>query len=273
MNKALLRLFSWVILGVAIVLILYPLYQLLILSLRPVDDITAYISQIENRALRFIPGYFIPNAFSLEQYALTMTDTFLRAYFVAILYTISITVMHFPVALVLGFVFSKTHFKGRNPLFFLFLAAMVLPFHVTLVPMHQILSHLQLFDTPWAVILPSVFSPLGVFLVRQFFRQIPNEVLEAASIDGAGLLRTIISIMIPMARHGLAMFFLLTLALQWSAIEPALAFIRSDEWKPISITLRAQMENSTAQIFAPSVLYIIPMIILFKITSQNKPEL
>jgi multiple sugar transport system permease protein len=268
MNRVLFRAAQILLLAIVVVVVLYPLYQMVILSLQPMNEITVYIGQLENRTFRFVPGYFLPRSFSLEQYIHAMDDIFLRAYIMTTVYAISITILQFPIALVLGFVFSKTQFKGRDFLFFLFLVAMVLPFHVTLVPMYQILQRIGLLNTPWAVILPGAFSPLGVFLIRQFFRQIPDDVLEAATIDGAGLLRIIVFVMIPIAKYGLAIFFLFTLTMQWSAIEPALAFVRSDEWQPVSLLLREYMDTNPVRIFAPGVLYIIPMLLLFGVLNN-----
>jgi len=257
------------VITIVLVVVLYPLYQTLILSLLPMEDIETYINQVENRGLRFIPSYFWPQSISFGQYSLTMNDTFLRAYAVAIAYVMLITGLHFPIAFVLGFVFAKVNFPGRDVLFFCFIATMVLPFHVTLIPLHQLLHHLHLFDTPWAVILPSAFSPLGVFLMRQFLSQIPNDVLEAASLDGAGLWHMTVFMLIPLVRNGLSVFFLLTISLQWSSIEPVLAFIRNNEWQPISLLLRQLMDEMPSQIFAPSVIYVIPMILLFTATSSG----
>jgi len=241
----------------------------LILSLRPSDDIREYIAQVQSRGVRFIPVYLWPRAFSLEQYAAAFDNIFLRAYGVALLYVIVITALHFPIAFVMGFVFAKIKFKGRDVLFFCFIASMVLPFHVTVVPLNQILHWLSLFDTPWAVILPGMFAPLGVFLLRQFINQVPDEILEAAAIDGAGLLRTLVSVVLPAVRSGLSVFFLLTITMQWAAIEPAQAFIRDERWRPVSLWLRAMMVTNPAQIFAPGVLYAVPMIILVVIVAAR----
>ena len=254
---------------VVFVMILYPLYQMLILSLLPLYDIRAYILGVENRALRFIPSYFWPTAISFEQYTAALTDGFLRAYGVAIVYTFAITVLQFPFALVMGLVFAKARFKGRDVLFFFFIASMVLPFHVTVVPLNQILHRLNLFDNPFGIILLGAFSPLGVFLFRQFIGQVPDDVLEAAAIDGAGHFRMIVSIILPMIGLGLAMFFLLTITIQWSAIEPALAFIRSDRWLPVSLILREMMSRDQTQIFAPGVLYVLPMLVVYGVASLD----
>ncbi|MCL1842625.1 MAG: carbohydrate ABC transporter permease [Defluviitaleaceae bacterium] len=243
------------------VIVFYPVYQMVILSVLPREEIVSYIAAVENPAYRFAPGYFFPRAFSPEQIRAALTPAFLRAFYISFVYTVLVVVLQFVVAFVSGFVFAKTTFKGRDILFFLYLAAMVLPFHVTVVPLNQILHRVNLFDTPWAVILPAVFSPLGVFLFRQFIQQVPDEVLEAATLDGAGLFCILKNIVLPIIKGGAAMFFLLTMVMQWAAIEPALAFIRAEDLRPVSLYLRELMNTETALIFAPSVLYMLPVIL------------
>jgi len=243
-----------------------------ILSVRPLADINTYIAAVENRALRFIPSYLWPTAFSLEQYTAALSDTFIQGFRVAIIYTVVITALQFPLALVMGMVFAKARFRGRDALFFFFIASMVLPFHVTVVPLNQIMHWLNIFDSPWAVILLGVFSPLGVFLFRQFISQVPDEVLEAAAIDGAGPVRTIVFIVLPMISYGLVMYFLLTITIQWSAIEPVLAFVRREEWQPVSLQLRDMMVNNPAQMFAPGVMYMLPMLFVYGVSSLREDE-
>jgi len=267
-NKLFLRITQVFVITIALIIILYPLYQTLILSLRPLIDMREYITQVQSRDVRFIPVYILPRAFSFEQYT-ALDGTFLQAYWVSLLYTVAIIILHFPLAFVLGFVFAKVRFRGRNMLFFIFIASMVLPFHITVVPLNQILHHVNLFGTPWAVILPSVFAPLGVFLLRQFISQVPSEPLEAAVIDGAGMLRILIFIILPIIRPGVAVFFLLTISLQWSAIEPALAFIHDEQWRPVSLWLRSAMTTDPTQIFASGVLYALPMFIVVAVVARN----
>lgn len=247
------------------VLMLYPLYQVVILSIKPSIEIRMYITLLERHTTHFIPTYFIPRVFSSEQFRNGINALFLRAFFVSLIYTITITVMQFVVSFVMGFVFAKTRFKGRDIFFFLYIMAMVLPFHVTLVPLNQILHQLNLFNTPWAVLLPAIFSPLGVFLMRQFISRIPDELLEAATIDGAGLLRVFTSIIMPTIRNGIVAFLLFTTTMQWGAFENSMAFVRDEKWHPMALLLRALMNIDNALIFAPSVLYVLPMILIFAV--------
>jgi len=263
-----------VILVGLLVISFYPLYQMLILSLRPIADINNYISHVQSSAVRFVPVYLLPRQFSLEQFVAAFDNIFVRTYITSLLHVAAITVLHFPIAFILGFMFAKATFKGRDVLFFCFIASMVLPFHVTVVPLNQILHHLRLLDTHWAVIVPGIFAPLGVFLLRQFIRQVPDDILEYASIDGAGTMRIIISIILPTIRAGLMVFFLLTIINQWGAIEPALAFIQDTNLLPTSVWLRGMMLSNPGSIFAPSVLYALPIFTLIAVLVRiNKVDI
>ncbi|MCL2198830.1 MAG: carbohydrate ABC transporter permease [Defluviitaleaceae bacterium] len=256
-------------LALVLIVVLYPVYQVLILALMPTDEIAAYVTQVENPANRFAPGYFLPRYFSHEQFRESLDARFLRALYVSLLFTVTVALLQFVFAFILGFVFAKIRFAGREILFFLFVAAMVLPFHVTLVPLHQILHHLEMFDTPWAVILPAIFSPLGVFLFRQFISQVPDDVLEAATIDGAGLLCILRSFVLPLIKNGAVTFFIITIVMQWSAIEGALAFIRTDEWRPMALLLREYMATDPATMFAPAVLYMLPILTVYAVLAKK----
>ena len=140
---------------------------------------------------------------------------------------------------------------------------MVLPFHVTLVPLNQILHQTGFVNTPWVVILPGIFSPLGVFLFKQYMVQVADDILEAAVIDGAGLFRIFIFILLPIVRSGIAVFVIITVAIHWGAVEGAVAFIQDESLQPISLLLRQNIMGDISQVFAPGVLYMLPVLCLF----------
>jgi multiple sugar transport system permease protein len=253
---------GWLVVVAAVFLVvLYPLYQILILSLKPFEEITGYIQEVESIRVRFAPTYGWARFFSWEQYrAVFANAAFFRAYRYTFLYVGAVTVFQFPFALCLGYVFAKSKSRVLGVLFYFFVGVMVLPFHVTLVPMFEILQWTGIFDTPWAIILPGIFSPLGVFLFRQFISQVPDEVLEAARVDGAGVLRLLWNMVLPMIPEGVGLFVLLTVSLQWGEIEPAQAFLHDADLHPMSVFLHREMERSSTGIFAPSVLYVLPML-------------
>jgi len=264
MTRKFLKTFGGILLfAVVVAVILFPIYQTLILSLRPLVDIKAYVGSIDDTAVRFVKSYLLPAQFSGEQYAGAFTADFLRAFGNSLLYAGAVTALQFPIALCMGLCFAKTRFKGRDALFFIYIAAMVMPFHVTLVPLFTLFKAVRLYDTRWAIILPGIFSPLGAFLFRQFISQVPDETLEAAQLDGAGMLRTVCSIILPVIKAGVAMYVLLTMVMQWSAVGPALSFLKSAGNQPLSLVLRQMMSNEPWAIFAPSVMYMLPLLVVF----------
>lgn len=109
-----------------------------------------------------------------------------------------------------GLGFAKYSFPGKGLCFFLLLVVMVLPLQVTLVPNFRILGTLGLLDTQWALVLPAIFAPLGTFLMTQSFRAVPDEILEAAQLDGASMGTVLWRILVPSSKNGLACVIVLT---------------------------------------------------------------
>ena len=115
-----------------------------------------------------------------------------------------------------AFAFARLQFPFRNPLFFLIVAAMVVPGQVTLVPVYIILQKLRWIDTYYGLIIPGLAGPFGVFLLRQFFLNIPREIEEAARIDGCGNFRILFQIILPLARPALTTLAILTALGSWN---------------------------------------------------------
>ena len=115
-----------------------------------------------------------------------------------------------------GYVLAKKKFYGRTVIFSLIVCAMALPKQVILIPLLKEMSFLGIHDTLWAVILPTVGWPFGVFLMKQFSEGIPNEMLEAARIDGAGEVRTFVQIILPMVKPGIGALAIFTFITAWN---------------------------------------------------------
>ena len=115
-----------------------------------------------------------------------------------------------------GYALAKKRFAGRVIVFSLIVAAMALPKQVILIPLIKEMSALGLYDNIWAVILPTVGWPFGVFLMKQFAESIPGEMLEAARIDGAGELRTFITVVSPMIKPGVGALAIFTFISSWN---------------------------------------------------------
>ena len=165
-----------------------------------------------------------------------------------------------------GYALAKKNFRGRAFLFSLFVCAMALPKQVILIPLLKEMAFLKLHNTLWAVILPTVGWPFGVFLMKQFCEGIPNEMLEAARIDGAGEARTFIDIILPMIKPGIGALAIFTFITAWN--DYFLQLIMLNDTSVLSISLgiaKLQSELSTdyGLIMAGAALGSIPIIVIF----------
>jgi multiple sugar transport system permease protein len=165
-----------------------------------------------------------------------------------------------------GYALAKKKFPGRTLLFSLFICAMALPKQVILIPLLKEMAFLKLHNTMWAVILPTVGWPFGVFLMKQFSEGIPNEMLEAARIDGAGEARTFIDIILPMIKPGIGALAIFTFITAWNDYFLQLIMLSSTQKLTISLgvaTLQSEMSTDFGLIMAGAALGSIPIIIIF----------
>ncbi|MCH3962146.1 MAG: carbohydrate ABC transporter permease [Solobacterium sp.] len=165
-----------------------------------------------------------------------------------------------------GYALAKKQFVGRGLLFSLIVCAMALPKQVILIPLIKEISAMGLYDNIWAVILPTVGWPFGVFLMKQFSEGIPNDLLDAAKIDGAGQWRTFTQIVVPIIKPGIGALAIFTFINSWNDYFMQLIMLTSSKNLTISLGIATmQAENSTdyGLIMAGAVLAAVPIIIVF----------
>ena len=165
-----------------------------------------------------------------------------------------------------GYALAKKRFVGRTVLFSLIICAMALPKQVILIPLLKEMSLLNLWDKIWAVIFPTVGWPFGVFLMKQFAEGIPGEILEAARVDGAGELRTFITVVFPMIKPGIGALAIFTFVNTWNDYFLQLVMLTSeDNWTlPLGIArLQGEMSTDFGLIMAGAALAAVPIIIVF----------
>lgn len=165
-----------------------------------------------------------------------------------------------------GYALAKKQFAGRGLLFSLIVCAMALPKQVILIPLIKEISAMGLYDNIWAVILPTVGWPFGVFLMKQFSEGIPNDLLDAAKIDGAGQWRTFTKIVVPIIKPGIGALAIFTFINSWNDYFMQLIMLTSSKNLTISLGIATmQAENSTdyGLIMAGAVLAAVPSIIVF----------
>ena len=162
-----------------------------------------------------------------------------------------------------GLGFAKYDFPGKKLWFFLLLVVMVLPLQVTLVPNFRILGTLNLLDTQWALVLPALFAPLGTFLMTQSFRAVPDEILEAAQLDGASTFTILWRILVPCGKNGLACVIVLTFLESWNMVEQPMAYLKEPAQYPLSVSLATTGARDPAVQLACCLLALLPPLLLF----------
>lgn len=176
------------------------------------------------------------------------------------------------VSVMAGYGFAKYKFPGKNVMFFALLILMIMPLQVTLVPNYIILDEMGLLDTYYALILPAIFVPLGTFIMTQSFKSVPNEVIEAAKLDGCNTMTVICKIVAPMNKSGLVCTMLLSFLDGWNLVEQPLVYLNEFADYPISVALASvQPEEPTVQLVC-CLLVVLPPLFLFSYCNQELVE-
>ena len=205
----------------------------------------------------------IPDKVTLSQYAELLFDSpvYLNMFWNSVKITVPIVLGQIIVSTLAAYAFTVLKFKGKEVLFFLYIIVMLLPLQVTLMPNYIVADWFDITDSYLAIILPGIFNPFGVFLLRQFMKSMPDAYIEAAQIDGAGHGRIFLSIIIPMIKPGIAATAMLTLLDYWNLVDQAIIFIQDSEKQPLS-TFLAQINNGDIGLaFAGSCFYAVPMLL------------
>ncbi len=165
-----------------------------------------------------------------------------------------------------GYALAKKRFTGRVVLFSVFVCAMALPKQVILIPLLKEMAFLNLHNTLWAVIFPTVGWPFGVFLMKQFSENIPGEMLEAARIDGAGEARTFLNIVFPMIKPGVGALAIFTFITAWNDYFLQLIMLNDMDVLTISLgiaKLQSELSTDYGLIMAGAALGSVPIILIF----------
>ena len=255
------------LLFVMALIMLWPMVRTFLYSFSSISDMKAYMQTRNNFDMDvWMDSRLSPRMFSLSQYyQILITDnTVLHLFVNSVMYTVMILLGQAIVIPAMAFALSKFRFPGRDGLFFVIILLMLLPFQVTMVPNVLTLRAMGLLNTIWAVVLPMWFTPFYIFLVRQFMVSLPGELIEAASIDGAGTFRTYIHIVLPVCRPILGAAAALSFADCWNLVEQPLTYLteRADI-QPLSVMFNQLANENTGFEFAGAALYILPALFVY----------
>jgi len=220
-----------------------------------------------NLEVFYIPPTLIPSTFQWHNYLdIFKVVPYGRWFFNSVVIAVTQTVLYLFVASLAGFTFSRMRFPGREAIFTLYLATLMVPGQVTLIPKFLLMKELHLINTYAAVILPGIFNAYGVFLLRQFFMTLPESLEESAIIDGASYFRIYWNIILPLAGPALATLGLFGFMGAWNDFLWPLIVINSEHMKPLSVGLASfhgLYETNWPYLMAASTVALIPIIIIF----------
>ena len=165
-----------------------------------------------------------------------------------------------------AYAFAKIDFPGRDKLFICYLATLMVPWHAIMIPQFIIIKSMGFYNTHWSIIFIQLFSAFGVFIMRQFMMGIPDELCEAARIDGAGEPKIFGSIMMPLCKPGLSTLAIFSFNFMWNDYMAPMIYLDSDELKTIQLglaTFSSQYNTQYNLIMAGTVCSMIPMIVIF----------
>jgi multiple sugar transport system permease protein len=260
--STLLNLAAIVVLGAGAIFMILPFLWMFSTSLRP---------SAESYKL---PPAWLPTEWHFENYGAVFSSSVPIVAFAlnSIKVTFLVTVGQLITCSMAGFAFARLRFPGRTLLFILLLASLMVPGQVTIIPIFIIMRRLGLVDSHWALILPGLTSAFGVFLLRQFFLTLPQDLLDAAKIDGAGPWMAYTRIALPLAGPSLAALTIITFNGTWNNFFYPFIFINTWEKMtlPLGITaLRGYLASGNASVVMAAVaVAILPVLILFLLAQR-----
>ncbi len=196
-----------------------------------------------------------------------------RALVVTALMTAVILVGQLSFSVLAAYAFARLRFPGRDALFWIYLATLMVPATVTVVPLYLIMAQLGLRNTFWALVLPFVFgSPYAIFLLRGYFRAVPGDLVNAARLDGASTLDVIVHVMVPASRPILVTLALITVVAQWNNFMWPLVITSGDRWRVLTVATAALQSRYNAQwtlVMAATTVAMVPLLALFVIFQRR----
>ncbi|HML22896.1 MAG TPA: carbohydrate ABC transporter permease [Aggregatilinea sp.] len=191
---------------------------------------------------------------------------FLTFFYNSLKLTAIITFLQVATSSFAAYAFAKLEFKGKNFLFLAYIASIAVPWQVYMIPQFILIRELGLVDNHMSLILLQAFTAFGVFLLRQFFVSVPNELLDAARIDGLSEYGIYFRIMLPLSKPALATLTIFSAVFVWNDFMGPLIYLHSDSLKTIQLGLRMFIQQYSADyslIMAASLVSVIPVAILF----------
>lgn len=217
----------------------------------------------------------LPSPLTFDNYTALFGDkyNFIVPIAVTVQVVLVLTIGQMVFSVLAAYAFARLRFPGREVIFWMYVATLMVPPIVTMIPLYSMLAPIGLRNTFLGLVLPFMLgSPYAIFLLRQNFQAVPQEVLDAAKIDGAGQWRTLWSIVLPMNRPILATLLLITVVTQWNNFLWPSIIAPTPEWNVLTVAtsaLQTQFDGNWTLVMAATTISLAPLIILFLIFNKQ----
>jgi multiple sugar transport system permease protein len=209
----------------------------------------------------------LPAPPTLANYTGLADAGFGRALVVTALMTAVILLGQLVFSVLAAYAFARLEFPGRDALFWVYVATLMVPATVTVVPLYLMMAETGLRNTFWALVLPFMFgSPYAIFLLREYFRTIPNDLIRAARVDGASTLDVIVHVVLPASRPILVTLGLITVVTQWNNFMWPLVITSGSQWRVVTVAtagLQSRYDGQWTLVMAATTVAIVPLIVAF----------
>ena len=246
-----------IVVSLIAVLFVVPLVWMVLSSLKTAPEVFAR------------PFHWLPARVQWQNYATVWMNeeaSMLRAFANTLYIALFSIVGQMFISSLAAYSFAKINFKGKQVVFMLFLSSMMVPSQLTIIPRFMLFKTIGLYNNLWAIILPAFFGATSIFMLRQFYMGLPNDLIEAAKIDGAGHLRIFLRIMLPLTKAALMSLIILAFISSWNEYMAPLIFLVKKELYTVSQNIQWYLldefkEHNLTMAAATSA--IVPVVILF----------
>lgn len=252
-----------VVLKMVVVLVfIFPFYWMIITSLKDLAE-----------ALQF-PPTLIPSSFHWENYAHVFEVVPIGKYFSnSLIVSLAVLILQYLIIVPAAYSLARHEYRGKKLFFGLVLLGQMIPQQITFLPVYFMFSKLKMLNTLIPLIIPFISNPFGIFMLRQYFMQIPQEVIEAARLDDASNLKIMFKVMMPMAKPALVTIGLLSFINTWNSYFWPLIMTSSETLRTLPVGVAALKSSETLQmwhiIMAGNVVLVLPILIIYLLASKK----
>lgn len=227
----------------------------------------------ENKEIMALEQHLLPQVFTIQNY-INMNErfNFMRFFANSLIITLAITLIVVYTSTICGFVLSKYRFKGREVLFGFVLCTMMIPWCVTIIPKYSMIQKFGWLDSYKALIIPAMFSGFGIFNMKQHIATLPDEILEAARIDGANEFFIFHRIVFPMAKNGISSIAIFQFLWAWEDYLWPYLVINSKEKQLLAVGLKmfnGQYSTDYGALFAATAISVVPVLVIYLIFQKQ----